>query len=421
MHRQGRSFLLLQGPCTPFFRRLARRLVDHGHRVTLVDFNGGDRAYRRGLRAYAFRGRLDELPAFLETLWARHAITDQLMFGDRRPVHRPAIEGAARRGIRNHIFEEGYLRPFWITLEREGVNGHSLLPRDPDWFLEAAARLGPPPAAVRFRSSFKVRATHDVAYHLAGLANPIGFPGYRNHAPVTAPVEYAGYLKRFLQLRLQRRHARDARCIERLAGGSTPYHVLPLQLDSDAQIRDHSPFAGMREVIAHVMGSFSRHAPASARLVIKNHPLDMGLTPYDAEITRLAAHFGIDGRVDYLETGDLNQLLPRATGLVTVNSTAGLVALEHDCPTLALCSPIYAMPGLTFQGTLDDFWQAGTPPHPPLVQAFRTTLLHTVQLNGGFYCATGTELAVDNTLQRLEADHSPLEELMTCQPVTTGS
>ncbi|MCH4564692.1 capsular biosynthesis protein [Halomonas sp. EGI 63088] len=417
MHDQGRSFLLLQGPCTPFFRRLALRLADQGHRVTLVDFNGGDRAYRRGLPSYAFRGRPSELPAFLEGIWERLGITDQLMFGDRRAVHRPAIEGAASRGIRNHIFEEGYLRPFWITLEREGVNGHSLLPRDPDWFREAAARLGPPPPAVRFRSSFKVRAAHDVAYHLAGLTNPVGFPRYRNHAPVTAPVEYAGYLKRFLQLRLQRRHAHDARCIERLAGGNAPYYVLPLQLNSDAQIRDHSPFAGMEEVIEHVMASFTRHAPANAHLVIKNHPLDMGLVDYLGVIDRLAEGFGIGGRVDYLETGDLNRLLPRAAGLVTVNSTAGLVALEQGCPTLTLSTPIYAMRGLTFQGRLDDFWRAGTPPQAALVQAFRTTLLHSVQINGGFYCATGTELAVENTRHRLEADHSPLEELLTCLPI----
>ena len=35
---------------------------------------------------------------------------------------------ARRRSLRLHLFEEGYLRPDWITLEREGVNANSRLP-----------------------------------------------------------------------------------------------------------------------------------------------------------------------------------------------------------------------------------------------------------------------------------------------------
>ena len=415
MPRSKRSFLLLQGPCTAFFRRLALGLQAQGHRVTVVNFNAGDALFRRGLEQIAFRAPLDELPAFLEDIWQRHDITDQLLFGDRRAVHRPAILGARRQGIRNHVFEEGYLRPFWITHEREGVNGHSLLPRDPAWYRHAATQLGPTPHAVQFRSSFKVRAVQDVVYHLAGLYNPLGFRHYRNHAPVTAPVEYTGYVRRFLKLRLQRHYARDTARIAQLRHQKAPYFVLPLQLNGDAQIRDHSEFEHMPQVIKRIMTSFARHAPSQARLVIKNHPLDMGLVDYPGIITSLARELALEGRVDYLETGNLNHLLANASGLVTVNSTSGLVALEHGCPTLTLSEPIYAMPGLTHQGALDAFWQQPQPPQSELFQAFRTTLLHTVQVNGGFYCAAGTELAVNNTLTRLTTESSLLERLLECQ------
>ncbi|BBI73442.2 hypothetical protein HAALTHF_29980n [Vreelandella aquamarina] len=158
------------------------------------------------------------------------------------------------------MFEEGYFRPFWITLEREGVNGHSLLPRDPTWFYETGKALPGLPSPVRFRSSFKIRAMHDVAYHVAGLANPIVAPRYRNHAPITAPVEYAGYIKRFTLLKQWKK--RDAERIKTLIESGKPYFMLPLQLNTDAQIRDHSPYANMEEVMDHVMGSFAEHAPA---------------------------------------------------------------------------------------------------------------------------------------------------------------
>lgn len=407
-----RSFLFLQGVCSPFFQRLARRLVADGHRVAKVHFAGGDVAYwsRHGGRAYRFRQPLAALPAFLEEIRRRHGVTDQVLFGDQRPIHRIAIASARAEGVRSHVLEEGYFRPFWITLEREGVNGHSLLPQNATWFREVAPHLPTLPRPTRFRSPFRVRATHDVLYHLAGLGNPVLFPRYRNHAPVTAPIEYAGYLKRFTQLRFWR--PRDARRIARLIEAGRPYFVLPLQLNGDAQIRDHSAFSGMPEVIEHVMASFARTAGSDSRLCIKNHPLDMGLIDYAGLIAGLERRYGLEGRVVYLESGDLNDLLQHAAGTITVNSTSGIVALEHGCPTIALSRPIYRLDGLTFKGALDDFWRQPTPPDHDLFRCFHKTVMHTVQLNGGFYCRPGIDLALDGVTRRLEAEVSPLEALL---------
>lgn len=412
MKRQGRSFLFLQGVCSPFYPRLGQRLAAEGHRVVKVQFNGGDTLYwkRDCGPVHTFRAPQHELPTFIESLWERYGITDQIVFGDRRPVHRPAIEAAPARGVRTHVFEEGYFRPFWITLEREGVNGHSLLPRDPTWFLETGRRLPELPAPRRFKSNFRVRATHDVLYHLAGLANPVAFPHYRNHAPITAPVEYAGYLKRFTQLRFWKR--RDEARIQALVTGKRPFFLLPLQLNTDAQIRDHSPFANMREVMDRVMGSFAEFAPSDALLCIKNHPLDMGLSDHAGAIRHLEHYYGLEGRIVYLESGNLNTLLKRAAGTVTVNSTVGIVSLEHRCPTLALSDPIYNMAGLTWQESLDEFWQSPQAPDATLFRRFHDTVMHATQVNGGFYCRRGIELAVENAASRLTAEQSPLEALL---------
>ena len=412
MKRQGRSFLFLQGVCSPFYPRLGQRLAAEGHRVVKVQFNGGDTLYwkRDCGPVHTFRAPQHELPTFIESLWERYGITDQIVFGDRRPVHRPAIEAAPAQGIRTHVFEEGYFRPFWITLEREGVNGHSLLPQDPTWFLETGRRLPELPAPRRFKSSFRVRATHDVLYHLAGLANPVVFPHYRNHAPITAPVEYAGYLKRFTQLRFWKR--RDEARIQALVTGKRPFFLLPLQLNTDAQIRDHSPFANMREVMDRVMDSFAEFAPSDALLCIKNHPLDMGLSNHAGAIRHLERYYGLEGRIVYLESGNLNTLLKRAAGTVTVNSTVGIVSLEHRCPTLALSDPIYNMAGLTWQESLDEFWQIPQAPDATLFRRFHDTVMHATQVNGGFYCRRGIELAVENAASRLTAEQSPLEALL---------
>ncbi|WP_291991769.1 capsular biosynthesis protein [Candidatus Accumulibacter sp. ACC003] len=405
-----RSFLFLQGVCSPFFAKLADQLVADGHRVFKINFNAGDVAYWGFRRGWNYRGGLSGLRDFLDDKYHRYEITDQVLFGDRRPVHRPAVDRASALGIRTHVFEEGYLRPCWVTLERDGVNGHSLLPRDPDWFRSVGAKLRDYGNRELFKSPLVVRAAHDIAYHLAGSTNPILFPRYQRHAPLNAAVEYAGYAVRFSMLRF--REPKDNALIDELASGGVPFYLLPLQLNSDAQIRDHCRFNDMNGVMESVMESFAMHAPNAARLVIKNHPLDAGLVNYRGVISDLERRFGLAGRIDYLESGDLAKLLRHAQGVVTVNSTVGIVSVGAGCPTVTLSDPIYNLPGLTFQGSVDDFWKHGIKPDTTLFRCFRKTLIHAVQVNGGFYCATGIRLAVANCRRFLEPERSPLDELL---------
>jgi capsular polysaccharide export protein len=353
---------------------------------------------------------VDVLPAFLGERYERWGVTDQVLFGDRRPVHRAAVELARARGIRTHVFEEGYFRPSWITLEREGVNAYSRLPRDTRWYLDMGTRVPDAGPGAAFASPFWVRAAHDVAYHAASAWNPVLYPRYKTHAQCNAVVEYAGYIRRFAGL--SRARQRDAEVVEGLVVGRTPFFVLPLQLNSDAQIRDHSPFEDMASVMQVVVESFARHAPPASRLVVKNHPLDMGFLDYPRILERLAARFHVEGRIDYLESGDTERLLRHASGVVTVNSTVGAQALGAGCPVVALADPIYRLPGLTFEGSLDDFWTAPTRPDAGLFRSFRNVVIHATQVNGGFYSRPGIDLGVGNAVQRLEAPRSPLEELL---------
>jgi capsular polysaccharide export protein len=203
----------------------------------------------------------------------------------------------------------------------------------------------------------------------------------------------------------------DAAAVNSLIQRATPFFFLPLQLSSDAQILDHSRFKDMLAVIAFVLASFAKHAAAEARLVIKNHPLDTGQTDYRKAVHDTAQRLGIAGRVLYMETGDLNILLKAARGTVTVNSTVGALALGMNCPTIALGAPIYDLPGLTFQGELNDFWRAPEPPDAELFRCFRNTVIQATQVNGGFYSREGIALAVENSCHALESEHSPLDQL----------
>jgi capsular polysaccharide export protein len=405
-----RCFLFLQGGSSLFFRSLAARLANDGHAVRRVNFTGGDRAFWGGLPAEDYRGRLDELPAYYAERFRSWAVTDVVLYGDRRPVHVPAIAAGRSTGLRVHVFEEGYFRPWLVTLERGGVTGNSPLPRDPDWYREAGARLSDQGMGQPFTSTFAARATHDVAFEIANLANPLLFPRYRTHVHYNRWIGYAAHLRRFAA---QPFHAsRDRALIARLGQDKAPLFVLPLQLESDVQIRHYSPLPTMAGLIEHVMRSFAGAAPAGARLVIKNHPLDPGFVKQDRVVARLGRELGISGRVDYVDTGDASALVHRARGIVTVNSTVGLSSLALGLPVITLGTAIYDMPGLTFQGPLDAFWKDAAPPDAELFRRYRNTVIYATQANGGFYSSAARALAVENCLRLLMPERSLLEELL---------
>src|SRR6056297_3069805 len=125
---ERRRFLFLQGPHGPFFSALAGGLAASGARCWRAGFNGGDRLFWRDAESYiACRCPLADWPAELSRVVAAHGITDLVLYGETRPVHAAAVALAQRSGPTLHIFEEGYLRPYWATYERDGANGRSRL------------------------------------------------------------------------------------------------------------------------------------------------------------------------------------------------------------------------------------------------------------------------------------------------------
>ena len=130
-----RHFLFLRGPFGPFFRQVADQLGISGFKVTKIVFDGGDLSDWGYLKPHTRYPEDEALwPAWIDRFLAERKITDLVVFNDCIEVHMAAIAAAKRRGLRVHVFEEGYFRPLWITLETDGVNAYSPCPRDPDFY-----------------------------------------------------------------------------------------------------------------------------------------------------------------------------------------------------------------------------------------------------------------------------------------------
>lgn len=394
-----RNVLLLQGLMGRLFRRVGQALRRSGYGVYKVNFNGGDRLFWRLPNGIDYRGNLEEWPNALTGLIREHDITDVMLFGDCRPLHMAAIGTCRELGIPVHVFEEGYIRPDWVTFEAGGVNGHSSLPRDPDWYRAEAAALPPVPEHHQVPSSFRRRALEAIAYNAADVFTRWRYPYWKNHRPWHPLVEAVGWIRR-----LQRRSEAAAQAREltsRLEQRGEPYVLFPLQLDSDAQIRLHSSFAGVADALRLVIRSFADHAPPSLRLVVKEHPLDNGVRDWRGETAALASLHGVADRVDFMETGDIVPVARQARGMVTINSTSGTLALALGVPVIVLGQAVYDIASVTFQGQLDKFWADPGQPDAETFAAFRRVLIDRCLVPGGFFSEEALAQVTQGVVARL--------------------
>lgn len=400
-----REFLFLQGLAGPFFAMLGRRLTSHGHGVHRINFNGGDKLYWRLPGACDFRRGAAQWPGFLARQIERRHVTDLVLFGDCRPLHSAAIEVARAMGVQIHVFEEGYIRPDFVTVELGGVNGHSGLTRDPEAYLKAARALPPLPEFPGVPSHFGRRAREDLIYNIGGLLLWPLFPAYRTHRPWNILVEYYGWALRLLRKR--RTQERSTATLAAVAADGRPYFAFPLQLNDDYQIRVHSPYGGMQPAIEEVLASFARHAPAGSLLMVKGHPLENGLTDWEKRVHAIAAKLGIADRVPFVEWADIDQIIRESLGVVTVNSTTGTLSVRHGVPTIVLGHAVYDIPRITHQDGLDSFWTAPVRPEPEVYDAFRRVLLDRCLIHGGYFSEEGLEMLVTSAAERLEASVPP--------------
>lgn len=296
----GRSFLLLQGPQSGFFRLLASHLRQCGAAVHKVNFCGGD-VFLWGIfnKAINYHGNLYEWPAWIGSLYRELGITDICVYGDWRPMHWEAVRLARVRGIRVWVFEEGYLRAGFSTLEENGVNGRSSLPTSAHEIHEAAKHLKDP-VAERVDNDIRDKVWKAILHHTGNFFLWPFFRHYRTHRPTNIFFELIGILPRYLTRKKRAKLSEEK--LHNFFKSESPYFFFPLQLVSDSQIQLYSPYVRVQEAIADVLASFARSAMPGTRLLIKNHPLDNGLIRYGDFIEGFARELGIEERVTLSKT-----------------------------------------------------------------------------------------------------------------------
>ena len=405
-----RHFLFLQGPHGPFFRQLGRMLIAAGAKVWRVGFNAGDRAFWAKDESFIpFTGTPESWETTLTALISEKGITDIVLYGDTRPIHAKAVAIARARGLTVHVFEEGYLRPYWVTYERGGSNGNSRLmemglAEMQSVLAQSDSDVPQPPAKW---GDMRQHIFYGALYHWFVLFRNAAFKNFQTHRELSVKTEAALYTRRLVQmplLALERTIATG-----RIRFGGFPYHLVLLQLEHDSSLRDHSPFSRHEDFVDLIAEDFAKGAPGHHHLVFKAHPLENGRSPLRRIIRDAARKHGIEGRLHYVGGGKLAHLLNEARSAVTVNSTAAQQVLWRGIPLKVFGRAVYAKPEFVSNQALHDFFARPDRPDSSAYRDYRRYLLETSQVPGGFYSARGRRQLLRQIVDMMLDEADPYE------------
>ena len=390
----SKSVLLLQGPVGPFFDRLANWLIDRGVTVNRIVFQAGDEHDCQVLSPIRYTALLSEWPSFLNETLTQLQIEHVVLFGQSRHYHSVVRQICEELGIAVIVMEEGYFRPGFATMELNGVNGYSSTldryrwePNNHDAELSSAPENGSafgksiePDVSPRH---FQKMAWHASQHYVAMSQGRSRYPNYQHHK-VDDPLWYARYWVWSWIKKLWFRWS-DPPYQARLISGINPYFFVPLQHDGDAQITHHSCFGQNTDFIIRVMRSFCKFAPLDAFLVFRQHPFSRGGSGHARFINSLAKELNLRHRVFHLTEADTPLLAQHSAGVVLINSTVGLQALERGAPLMVMGEALYKKPQLTCCDELDHFWRNARKSDPETVRLFLLQMKNLTQVSVSLY------------------------------------
>ena len=373
-----KKILLLQGPYSFFFRDLGHLLQEKGCSVRALTFHPGDSYLMQGLPRLGWRKlmtryrsgqdapeletyysaritKLEERPLtqnekeFFTTYYKavkgfleKEGIGILLCHNDTRWQHAYALEAARRLQLPAFVFELGLFRPNTITMDPEGVNAANSVPRTSSFYRGFSTEKKVNDEQTDSPISTKKRNLIIAFFLLFYKAGKI----LGLNAPENKVIRLRDYAARFKASYGKRRRDSAPVTLPRR------FFFIPFQVVNDSQTLLYSPYRDMdtmaEDVIRAVKAFNKRRAPEErVAAVFKEHPMDRGAVSYET----LREKYRDDEEVCILSEGDINDLIDRSRGVVTINSTVGLDAISRGQKVMCMGRAFYAIDGIALQSS----------------------------------------------------------------------
>ncbi len=268
-----RGFFLCPARLGDFFVSL---LMISPHEVTRSGGSHGTAAIlsqRRRVTGSRFVTVNKDYESFIKAAILKHHITAIVTYNDTGERNRTAIKLATTMGLSRYIVEHGYLRPHWITFDRDGVNGHSTLPKEGAFYHNNNDGFE---TAQAFPCRMRDQVLSTIKHFGASIALYPWLPFDTTYYGNSVFTQGTGYVSEYLWRKTNDERKSVEDIVKHRRAGKQMFAVI-LQKPGDAQLRVHSSYGSNNPFLREACTSFAAFAPKDAVLVVKQHPLDYGV------------------------------------------------------------------------------------------------------------------------------------------------
>ncbi len=375
--------LFLIGPIGTFFARLSKYLEKRNIKTYKISFPLFEYGFPRD-RRIIFNKDIVHFKSFLHDILIEKEIKHILMYGNVLIPHRDALEliddlNKDGRDIQSHIFELGYFRPNFVTLEEKGVNYKSGFILSKEFYnkqkpfkefplaIKQNLRLRKIWKAITFiNHSFQNYKIVDCEHKLQPKPSYLWF-------------QIKGFFLKYAYFFTEYKIKKD--CFFK-----SNFFIVILQVSSDSQLTKGSNIKNNYNFIESVIIDFYNSGLKDTKLVFKHHPRDRGYNNYLSFIRKLSKNFDLTGRVYYIHDYRLSKIFRnnKCKGTVLVNSTVGYQSLFHSVPVKSLGKTPYNFDGLSDQRDLVCFFKNPQKVNNQLFSKFYRYIMENSQINGNF-------------------------------------
>ncbi|MBK17120.1 MAG: hypothetical protein CMK49_03785 [Prochlorococcus sp. SP3034] len=378
------SVLLLIGPIGTFFSRLSKFLKSKNINTYKILFPYKEYGFKKN-QIIKFNEEMNSFKLFLLKVIEEKKIRHIFMYGDVIIPHQIAIEtciALRKKGyeIDTEIFELGYLRPNYVTLEKNGVNFKSNIPRDKK-FYEKLEKVKVIPKA-KYNIGLRVRKLWKgitFIHHAFTNYQITEYDHKLQPKPIYLYYQLLGFIRKYIYMIEEYK-------IKKNIGKRKNFFLVVLQVSKDSQIVEGSDFNNIENFIKYVIASFKKANIKDCQLVIKHHPRDRGYNNYKKLINTEIKNNQLKERIIYIHDLKIASLLrnKKCKGSIMINSSVGIQSLFHNVPVKVFGKAIYDIDGLTDKKNLEEFLQKPSPPNQELFKKYFNYILQTTQINGNF-------------------------------------
>ena len=375
--------LFLVGPIGTFFARLSNYLESNNVRTYKILFPLHEFGFPKS-RIIKYSQDINYFKKFLRKILINYEIKHIFMYGNVLIPHKQALDlinelKKEGNNINSHIFELGYLRPNFVTLEKEGINYNSGFIKNKDFYSRQDSYKVFPIASkhARFRIR-KIWKSISFINHCFKNYRIVEYQHKLQPKPIYIWFQIKGFFLKYFFFFTEYKLKNYFSCKN--------YYVVILQVSTDSQITEGSDFKDNKKFIYKVIKDFSEANRNDINLVFKHHPRDRGYINYRHQIEKIAKEFGVFNNVFYIHDYYLSKLFQNSNckGTVLINSTVGYQSLFHSVPVKSLGITPYNIKGLSDQKDLASFFKNPSPVDKLLFNKFYKYILENSQINGNF-------------------------------------